>query len=60
MKRIENDCSSARVNPYPVPMFIYFFIHLKLCLTNATQNFKWLKISHICLICSQIFANVDV
>ena len=37
-----------------------FFIHLKLCLANATHNFKWLKITHICLIWAQIFANLDV
>ena len=31
------------------------FVHLKLCLATATHNFKWLKITHICLIWHKIF-----
>ena len=31
-----------------------------LCLATATHNIKRLKIAHIRLICSQVFANLDV
>ena len=34
--------------------------HLKLFLATATDNFKWMKITHICLIWDQSFANIDV
>ena len=34
--------------------------HLKLCLATATHNFKWVKITYICLICNDAFANHDV
>ena len=36
------------------------FIHLKLCLATASHNFKWVKITHICLIWDETFANLDV
>ena len=26
----------------------YIFTHLKLCLSTATQNFKWVKLTYIC------------
>ena len=29
---------------------IWIFTHLMLCLADATHNFKWLKIMHICKI----------
>ena len=29
---------------------ISIFTHLKLCLASATHNFKWVKITHVCLI----------
>ena len=35
-------------------LFIYF-THLKLSFANATHNFKWVKITNICLIRDQIF-----
>ena len=31
-----------------------------LCLATATHNIKWAKITHICLIWDQTFANLDV
>ena len=37
-----------------------FFTQLKLCLYTATHNFKWVKVTRICLIWSQTFANLDV
>ena len=33
---------------------------MKLCLTIATSNFKWGKITHISLIFDKIFANLGV
>ena len=36
------------------------FTHLKLCVATATHNFKWAKITHICLFWDQQFANLDV
>ena len=36
------------------------FTNLKLYLTTETHNFKWVENTHICLICDQIFANIDV
>ena len=38
--------------------FIDIFSHLKLCLATATHNFKWLKITHICLICAQKYLQI--
>ena len=32
----------------------------KRCITTATHNFKWLKVTHICLILYQTFENPDV
>ena len=34
--------------------------HLKLCLATATDNFKWVKMTHICLIWDQTFANLEI
>ena len=34
--------------------------HSRLCLAIATHNLKWLKITRICLIWDQTFANLDV
>ena len=34
--------------------------HLKLCLTTATHNFKWVKITHIIIIWHQPFSNLAV
>ena len=31
-----------------------------MCLATAIHNFKWPKITHICLVWAQIFANLDV
>ena len=39
---------------------ILIFTHLKLCLATAIHNFKWVKITHICLIRDQTFTNFDV
>ena len=38
----------------------FFFTHLKLGVATATHNFKWVKITHICVIWDQQFANLDV
>ena len=35
---------------------IYIFTHLKLCLATGTHNFKWVKITHVCLIWDQTCA----
>ena len=43
------------INPYPAKL-----IYLKLCLATATHTFKWLKITHICFIGAQLFANFRV
>ena len=45
---------------YPLSYLILIFTYLKLCLTTATHNFKWVKITHMCLIWDQTFANLDV
>ena len=37
----------------------YIVTHLK-CLATATQYFKWLKITAICSIWHQPFANLDI
>ena len=34
---------------------ITFFTHMKLCLATATLNFKWVKITHICLVGDETF-----
>ena len=34
--------------------------HWKVCLDNATQSFLWMKITQICLIWDQTFAENDV
>ena len=39
---------------------IYYFTHLKLCLATATHNFKWVKITDICLNWDQTFAKFDL
>ena len=38
---------------YPPRYLIQIFTHLKLCLANATHDFKWGEITHICLIWDQ-------
>ena len=38
---------------------IWILTHLKLCLATATHNFKWVEITHICLIWDHTFANFD-
>ena len=53
-------CSVGLINPFPAETIIKIFTHLKLCLAAASHNFKWLKITHICLISEQTFANIDV
>ena len=55
---IHSDESSMSLSP--PSNLIYFFTHLKLCFATATHNFKWVKISHICLIWDQKFLNLDV
>ena len=45
---------------YPLRYLILISTHLKLCLAIATHNFKWLKITHNCLIWDETFANLDV
>ena len=44
-------------NPYPAKLNFFFFIHLKLCLATGIHNFKWVKITHICLIWDDTFVN---
>ena len=39
---------------------IKIFTHLKLCLATATHNFKWVEITHNCLIWNKTFTNLDV
>ena len=48
------------ISLYPATLIYLIFNHLKLCLATATHNFKWMKITDICLIWVQIFANLDV
>ena len=40
--------------------FILIFTNFKLWLATATNNFKWMTITHICSIWAEIFANLDV
>ena len=35
------------------------FTHLKLCPASATHNFKWVKITHSCLVSDQTHANLS-
>ena len=51
---IPRSCFKAR------NQIIWIFTHLKLCLATATHNFKWVEITHICLISDQTLANLDV
>ena len=53
---------TAHLDPYPAKLIFLNFQPLevvgrglKLCLATATHNFKWLKITHICLILLQKF-----
>ena len=48
------------MKPFPGKSSYYIFTHFKLCLATATHNFKWVKITHICLIGDRTFANLDV
>ena len=41
-------------------VIILILTQLLLCLATATHNINWVKITHICLICDQIFANFAV
>ena len=41
-------------------LIILIVIHWKLCLATATHNFKWRKITDICLIWEKTSANLDV
>ena len=43
-----------------ISYLIYFFSHVKLCLATAIYNFKWAKITDICVIWDQTFTNSDV
>ena len=47
------------VNTYPY-YFNKIFTHLNFCLAAATHNIKWVKITNICLIWIQTFANLSV
>ena len=52
------------VDPLPLPPLLaklpdYLLAHLKLLLATANHNFKWVEITHICLIWEE-FANFDV
>ena len=46
-------------NPYPAKLIYLNFQPLEvvmwLCLATAIHNFKWLKITHICLICEHTY-----
>ena len=56
-------CLVLTLSPLPLKELNYtiqIFTHLKLCLATATHNFKWMKITDICLIWDQTFANLDV
>ena len=39
---------------------IKMFTHSKSCLATTTHNFKWVKITDICLIWDRTFASLDV
>ena len=54
-------------NRTPTPVYLDHGMHpglevkgLNFLPLQVTHNFKWLKITHICVICAQIFANLDV
>ena len=53
------DVSFVELTLFPLSYLSYIFTHLILSLATAT-HFKWVKITHVCLIWDQIFANVDV
>ena len=46
--------------PLSPKILIYILIHFNLRLATATKNFKWVKMTHICLIWNQKFATFDV
>ena len=48
------------VNPLPARLYYLNFHPLEVVSATATHNFKWVKITRICLIRDQIFANLDV
>ena len=50
------------INPllYRLSYLFKISAHLKLCTATTTQNFKWVKIIHICLIWEETFANRHV
>ena len=44
----------------PAKLYMYIFTHLKLCPATTNHNFKWVEITHLCLIWDQPFENRDV
>ena len=40
---------------YLLSYLILIFTHLKLLFADATNNFKWVKMTHICVILDQKF-----
>ena len=54
--RLENNptdtgrCPNTAFTHKPLNLIILFFAHLKLYLATATHNFKWVKITHMCLL----------
>ena len=49
-----------KFNPLSAKLSYLIFSHLKLCLATATHNFKWVEITHSCLIWEQIFTNLYI
>ena len=47
------------INPWSAKLNNSNFTHLKLCLATATHNFKWMKMTPICLIWYQAFAKIE-
>ena len=46
------------INPLTAKWFNLIFTHLKLCLADAIQNFKWVKIIQIWLNGGQLLSNI--
>ena len=44
----------------PLSFLTGIFTHFKLRLATATRNFKRVKITHMCFICDETFANPQV
>ena len=49
---------NSDVDPLGATLNKCILTHSKLCLATATQNLKWVGITHICLIWDQLFASV--